>query len=219
MNICIRFDKDTFHHLCGINKLTDMEVARREKRESVFDKIVNGIYSEKLFQKSSQYAGISGRIDCLERLESILDDKDTVFKFNSSANKGSKIEADYIIENEFHGLRYYFWVFQKNDDGIFFGRSCFTRTQHERDFTIGHTSYTVLRKVKIDLRTQTETELFVLDSYKRELERQDETNAENASAVNAECSGTAFSGTEPAAVFADSVQEDEPQAQPYIPAS
>lgn len=55
INICIRFDKSTFHHLCGLHKLKDIEVVRREKRESVFDKIIDGTYSDELFQKSTWY--------------------------------------------------------------------------------------------------------------------------------------------------------------------
>lgn len=52
------------------------------------------------------------------------------------------------------GIHYYFLVSKKNTEDFFFGRSCFTRNQNEQDFTIGHTSYTILRKVKIDLRGQ-----------------------------------------------------------------
>lgn len=98
IDIYIRFDKSTFHHLCGLHKLKDIEVVRREKRESVFDKIISGTYSDQLFQKSVWYGEILDRIDCLEHLEAILDDKDTVFKFNTSDNRKSKIEADYIIK-------------------------------------------------------------------------------------------------------------------------
>lgn len=172
LDICIRFKKSTFHHLCGLHKLKDIEVVRREKRESVFDKIIDGTYSERLFQKSKWYDEILDRINCLEHLEAIFDDKDTIFKFNGSANKHSKIEADYIIKNESQGLRYYFLVSQEDKDDFFFGRSCFTRKQNERDFTIGHTSYKILRKVKINLQEPGKsTELFVLDSYKRQLEQ------------------------------------------------
>ena len=172
IDIYIRFDKSTFHHLCGLHKLKDIEVIRREKRESVFDKIISGTYSDQLFQKSVWYGEILDRIDCLEHLEAILDDKDTVFKFNTSANRKYKIEADYIIKNELQGIHYYFLVSQKNTEDFFFGRSCFTRNQNEQDFTIGHTSYTILRKVKIDLRGQKKPiELFISDSYKRQLEQ------------------------------------------------
>ena len=56
----------------------------------------------------------------------ILDDKDTVFKFNTSANRKSKIEADYIIKNELQGIHYYFLVSKKILRISFFGSSCFT---------------------------------------------------------------------------------------------
>ena len=211
INICIRFDKSTFHHLCGLHKLKDIEVVRREKRESVFDKIIDGTYSDELFQKSTWYDEILDRIDCLEHLEAILDDKDTIFKFNPSANKSSKIDADYIIKNETLGLRYYFLVSQNDTDNFFFGRSCFTRGQNERDFTIGHTSYTILRKVKIDLREEKEpVELFIADSYKQQLEQHTKEPNEKISAEKELVTIAAASG---------STQKDKPQTQPYMSVS
>ncbi len=206
INICIRFDKSTFHHLCGLHKLKDIAVVRREKRESVFDKIIDGTYSDELFQKSTWYDEILDRIDCLEHLEAILDDKDTIFKFNPSANKSSKIDADYIIKNETLGLRYYFLVSQNDTDNFFFGRSCFTRGQNERDFTIGHTSYTILRKVKIDLREEKEpVELFIADSYKQQLEQHTKEPNEKELVTIAAAAGSS--------------QKDKPQTQPYMSVS
>lgn len=151
------------------------------------------------------------RIDCLEHLEAILDDKDTIFKFNPSANKSSKIDADYIIKNETLGLRYYFLVSQNDTDNFFFGRSCFTRGQNERDFTIGHTSYTILRKVKIDLREEKEpVELFIADSYKQQLEQHTKEPNEKISAEKELVTIAAAAG---------STQKDKPQTQPYMSVS
>ncbi len=171
IDIHLRFSKDTFHHLCGLHKLKDIEAVRREKREIVFDKIIKGIYPESMFQKSKFYNEILDRIDCLIRLEEILDDKNTVFKFNSSADKSSKIEADYLVKNESDGQRYYFMLSQDKKNDYYFGRSCFARNKNQRDYSLGHTSYTMLRKIKINLLTDEEpSELFIAPTYKKQLD-------------------------------------------------
>lgn len=170
IEIILHFEKDDFHHLCGLHKLVDIEGIRSEKREIVFDKIIQGIYTDNMFSKSFAYDSIADRIDCLESLQNILDDKNVIFKFNKNVNKHSKIEADYIINSEINEIRRYYFIFE-NSNKQYSGCSCFSRTQDKKDYTKGHTPYTILYKGKINLNTQKREDLYFAPSYKKELDQ------------------------------------------------
>lgn len=172
IELTLYFDKKEFHHLCGLHKLNDIEAVRTENREDIFDKIIQGVYTDSMFSNSEKFDTIAERVSCVELLENILDDKNTVFKFNNHVNKYSQIEADFIIKNESNSLRYYYFISQSDEraKGHYFGRSCFSRTQSERDYAIGHTTYNVLYKAKVNLKTKEKEELFIAPSYKKELE-------------------------------------------------
>lgn len=170
VEIILHFEKDDFHHLCGLHKLVDIEGIRSEKREIVFDKIIQGIYTDNMFSKSFAYDSITDRIDCLESLQNILDDKNVIFKFNKNVNKHSKIEADYVINSEISEIRRYYFIFE-NSNKKYSGCSCFSRTKDKNDYTKGHTPYTILYKGKINLNTQKCEDLYFAPSYKKELDQ------------------------------------------------
>lgn len=170
IEIILHFEKNDFHHLCGLHKLVDIEAIRSEKRESIFDKIINGIYTDDMFSKSSVYDSIIDRADCLESLQSILDDKNAIFKFNKNVGRHSQIKADYIINSELNGLRRYYFIIESSNKQ-YSGCSCFSRTQNEIDYSKGHIAYTILYKGKINLKTQKREDLYFASSYKREWEQ------------------------------------------------
>lgn len=169
MTLC--FEKADFHHLCGLHKLTDLTQMRTESRTTIYDKIIKGTYSNDYFCKSKKCNTILDRVQCVERLQDILDSENTTFKFNDRVNFHSRIQADFIIKNEHltPNLRYYYFISElKNSNGQYFGRSCFSRTKTERDYTNGHPTYTILYKERVHISKGEKTVLYIAPSYDRE---------------------------------------------------
>ena len=170
------FKKYYFYHLCGLHKLKDIYELRAKNikdKEKIFDKIINGEYSNSLFENSFHYNEIKDRIECLEKLDYILDNSLSVFKYNSFQKGITVIDFDYLIKyTDKKGHQYYLTIVDKLDSNLYCGCSCFGRTLNADDYAKGHTQYYVLQKIKRNLITHEETELFIAPSYKKQLEEQ-----------------------------------------------
>lgn len=182
LKLTLTFSKSDFFHLCGFQYLDDLRHLNTNTGV-VFDEIINGNsqYSDSMFESSVYYSKIEDRVQLLEKLETLLDNKDNVnrshriLKFNRNANNNSRIEADFIIRDESDNLRNYFLI-DKNNNGQYYGRSCFARTLNQRDYAAGHTAYTILYKGKVNLITNSREDLFIAPSYRTEFEAQQTTN-------------------------------------------
>ncbi len=178
LKLTLTFSKSDFFHLCGFQYLNDLRHLNTNTGV-VFDEIINGNsqYSDIMFESSTYYAKIEDRVQLLEKLETLLDNRDKVnrshriFKFNRNANNNSRIEASLIIKGESDNLRNYF-LLDKNSNKQYYGRSCFARTPGQKDYADGHTAYTILYKGKINLLTNEREDLFLAPSYKAEFEAQ-----------------------------------------------
>lgn len=174
LKLTLTFSKSDFFHLCGFQYLDDLRHLNTNTGV-VFDEIINGNsqYSDSMFESSVYYPKIEDRVQLLEKLETLLDNKDNVnrshriLKFNRNANNNSRIEAGFIIKDESDNLRNYFLI-DKNNNGQYYGRSCFARTPNQRDYAAGHTAYTILYKGKVNLITNSREDLFVAPSYRTE---------------------------------------------------
>ncbi len=149
IHIKLQFSKIEFHHICGLHKLVDIYEMSNPNRKQIFDDIFYNKISLDTLKKSCYYPEIDERVELVENLEKILDSNNTVFKFNNRANAFSLIDADYILKNSDTIKNMYIFISKedKNSD-TYFCRSAFTRDKSEKDYTAGHTPYTLLYKEK-----------------------------------------------------------------------
>lgn len=167
-HIRLIFSKIEFYHICGLHKLNDIIELNNPNKNQIFDNIFDNKITSDLCNKSSHYSEINERIDLIENLESFLDSNKTIFKYNNHNKSFSLIEADYILKNNDIARNKYVFISRedKNSD-TYFCRSAFSRDKSERDYVIGHTSYTLLYKEKVDLLTNEKQVLYVHPSYKK----------------------------------------------------
>lgn len=179
VNVSFNFEKDGFSHLCGLHKLTDINMLNSYKnRKNVIDKIIDGTYSDSLFEQSAYYDNIKDRIECLEMLDDILDNSNSVFKFNHIKRKSTLINFDFLIKyTDQNGHHYYLTIEDSQKQGSYCGCSCFGRTLNDDDYAKGHTAYYILQKTKINIKTKEEEQLYIAPSYKKQLEAESSTAA------------------------------------------
>ena len=149
-NICLSFDKVHFHHLIGLQRLTDMPQLRRD-RTKIFDQIINNELTYAHISGSSLFSAIKKRFLAFLYIEEFLDSNELIFKFNRKANPSSKMKAEYILENEINDFIAYICIDKSNDIDEYFCRSFFPK--EDIDYTLGHTRYILLYKEKINILT------------------------------------------------------------------
>lgn len=172
VNIKLKFTKYEFYHLTGLHKLIDIELLNGQNSKKVFDNTLNGVITQDLCQKSKNYNQVDERISFIENLEDFFDSNKTVFKYDNKVNSFSMIEADYLLKNETHTKNFYVFISREHDNSdVYFCRSAFPRDKSETDYAMGHTSYTLLYKEKIDLLTNERQVLYTHPPYKKELEQ------------------------------------------------
>lgn len=164
VEIRLRFSKIEFYHICGLHKLSDIIELNDTNKCRIFDNILNNTISSEMCERSIYYSDAEGRIELIENLEAFLDSNRTVFKFNNRTNSFSLIEADYILKNSDRSRNLYLFI-SKDKSGTYFCRSAFPRNKAEQDYTVGHTSYTLLYKEKINTADSTKKILYTNPSY------------------------------------------------------
>ncbi len=152
VDITLSFSKKDFFHLAGLQYLDIREL--KNDREKIFHKIEHESDFLNLILNSSNYSQILERVKFVAELEKFLDCNRTIFKFNNHASAFSLINADFILKNSNTTQNMYVFISKvgKGSD-TYFCRSAFTRDRSEKDYTAGHTSYTLLYKEKINLIT------------------------------------------------------------------
>lgn len=169
LDLTIKFETSHFFHLCGLHKLTDIEVFGVLNTDKVFLNILNGKMKNNIIESSTYYEGIIDRIEMIEKLEDFFDSNKTVFKFNSHINTFSLINADYILKNSDKDKNMYVFVSEDNSTPrTYFCRSAFPRDRSLSDYAAGHTSYTLLYKEKTNTLTNQKQVLYCHPSYQRE---------------------------------------------------
>ncbi|MCD8131967.1 MAG: PBECR4 domain-containing protein [Lachnospiraceae bacterium] len=156
MWINISFDKRDCYHLMGLQYLTDIPKLRKD-RKIIFDKIAAGEISQNQIEASSFYGKITDRILYLPVLEEMIDRNDTIFKYRKNANAYSKIEADFLLENEIMGRILYLFLSRSQGED-YFCRSFFPKLS--MDYANNQASWTLLYKKKIKIASQEETVLY-----------------------------------------------------------
>lgn len=152
----IAFNKKDCFHLMGLQYLIDRPELKRD-RGKVFDEIVSGSITIQQIESSDFYKKIEERVHFLPLLEQLLDNNDTVFKYNKKANLYSMIDADYLMKNNMEERNLYLFL-SRNKDDKYYCRSFFPEGQ--KDYTKNQTSWTMLYKRKCNLSTGEEVVLY-----------------------------------------------------------
>lgn len=168
VDINLSFSKKDFFHLSGLQYLNDIRELNND-REKIFNKIERDTEFLNLILSSVNYFKIKERISLIENLESFLDSNKTIFKFNNRTNLFSLIDADYILKNSDTTKNMYVFISKDSTAAdTYFCRSAFSRNKSEKDYAVGHTSYTLLYKEKIDLITNERQVLYTHPSYEKQ---------------------------------------------------
>lgn len=99
-----------------------------------------------------EYHFVVGRKGQIRELEMILDDNETVFRYNEKAHKFSLIKADYLLEGQMRLIPVYLFLGKRcNDELIQMCRTFFRK--EDKDYTQGQPRYTLLKKEKKNVQT------------------------------------------------------------------
>lgn len=148
----VRFQMSDFHHLAGLHKLKDIAQIQQGMREKVFEKILTGGITQTLIEKSEYYELMQGRLLLLRELEKILDDNETVFRYNEKVHRFSLIKADYLLEGQAKMMLVYLFLGKRSNDELNQMCRSFFRKE-DKDYTQGQPRYTLLKKEKKNVQT------------------------------------------------------------------
>jgi len=143
--LVLAFTPYEFHHLCGLNKLADVTVLRRN-RERVFKEILSGKISYEMISSSHYFSLISSRLEFLSKLEEFMDSNTIVFSFDKRNRKSSSIEAKYLLQNNIDGEVAYFFIGDSKHTDLLIGISFFIK--ENTDYSIAQPKWTLLYKEK-----------------------------------------------------------------------
>ncbi len=147
----IAFDKAHFHHLAGLHKLRDSGIFLRGKREHIFEAILDGEITLAQVEKSAYFKGIAQRMENLALLESLLDDNHLVFRYQPEKAGYSKIQADFLLAHQLNAQEFYLFLVEEVGSNRQICTSFFPK--ETMDYTKGQMKYTLLKKVKRNIRT------------------------------------------------------------------
>ena len=146
IDFTIGFEAIDFHHLVGLHKLKDLRISRAE-RETVFQKILAGEISYSDIQRSRHFSEINKRLQLLCCLETIFDSNELIFRYTHQPSQFSVIQAEFLLSTLLDSHEIYIFLDKKENAQNYFCRSFFPKA--DKDYTIGQTRYTLLRKEKI----------------------------------------------------------------------
>lgn len=152
----LSFDKEDCFHLMGLQHLKDLPNLKRS-RAKVFDDIAAHRIKAETIEASDFFHEIEERVRLLPYLESILDSNDTIFKYNETLNAFSKIQAEFLLDNQHEDTRVFVFL-SKRKTGKYCCRSFFP--MGTTDFSRNQQKWTLLKKVKRNLETNEEVELY-----------------------------------------------------------
>jgi len=150
IDICLIFSKEHFHHLIGLHYLTDRRNLK-QNRTNIFDSILSDKLSFQEISSSSLFFYINSRLSLFPHIEDFFDSNGLVFKFNNKEVPGTRMEAEFILENTVDSNIAYVCIDKDNKSDAFFCRSFFPK--ENIDYTARHIKYTLLYKEKVNIIT------------------------------------------------------------------
>jgi hypothetical protein len=171
--INLRFDRDDFFHLVGLQHLTDVTFPT-QNRERIFKDILSkkiniGTIRNSVFYKECD---VETRITNLYRLEDMLDSSKMLFYINHKEYmKYTRIVADYLCEFvDTAGVYYFFMIKSKYPKVDFEYGGCSFFKKGVTDFRVGTAETKILLNEKIvDIGTNNERiiELYRNSNYEK----------------------------------------------------
>lgn len=143
----IGFSKQDCYHLMGLHHLEDRKDNRG--RNFIFDELLKSEEKRKNIASSSYIdQNIIDRIYYTGKLEQILDDNKTIFRYNQKSNYPySQIEAEYLLDNFIDNREIYIFIDKRENSEERFCRSLFTKSN--LDYTKRQAKWTLLYKEKV----------------------------------------------------------------------
>lgn len=149
--IVLGFGETDFHHLAGLHKLKDINIAR-ENRQAVFHNILAKRITYQTIEKSAFFNESHVRLNAFQFIEELLDGEHLIFRFNKKTFPFSAIEGDFLLKlGDGTALDISFLFLNQDDCGVYFCRSFFPIEQ--TDYSKNQMQYTLLKKEKINRST------------------------------------------------------------------
>lgn len=149
--IVLGFSETDFHHLVGLHKLKDIDIARGN-RSIVFGNILAGRITYDNLIKSVFIDEIISRLRTFPKLEALLDNDQLVFRYNKKIYPYSAIESEFLLKmGDGTILDISFLFLDKSEQGVYFCRSFFP--MERIDYAKEQMQYTLLKKEKCNLVT------------------------------------------------------------------
>ena len=107
-----------FHHLVGLQKLTDIPPVKKGTRNSpnyIFRNIINGAITMEDIQKSKHFNEIENRLRHFSQINRLIEFEKIIIDFDSSLIK-TKLDADYVLFKRSND-NMYLNLFLKDDGG------------------------------------------------------------------------------------------------------
>ena len=96
-DITLGFSNTDFHHLAGLHKLKDIDLARLN-RNIVFQQILNGNITYSTLLKSQFLPEIQSCLNTLPYLESLLDGNQLFYKYNKKVFTHSSLQSEFLLK-------------------------------------------------------------------------------------------------------------------------
>lgn len=157
----LSFEKSDFYHLVGLHKLTDIAALQGEPNKGkVFDNILKGNITYDLIKHSRFFSNMNSRLELFGSIENILDSNQIIFKYISSKHQNSFIEANFLLEKAYEtNIVFMFLSERSKAEKSNIPHMCcrsFFPMEHF-DYTRNQPTYTLLKKMKIDVKMNTKT--------------------------------------------------------------
>ena len=150
--IRLKFMKEHFYHLCGLQYAYGSTHVRTLRKEEAFDLVMTEKLTDNdIFGNNSQVS--RDRILCVKELERILDGDDLYFLWDYRRKTISKIKAEYLISSTAGTFPCFIFIENANFDGHYC-KSLFSPSKdNKEEYLKGLTNFTLLYKRKRILDT------------------------------------------------------------------
>lgn len=150
--IRLKFEKEHFYHLCGLQYAYGFTSVRTLRKEAAFDlTMTKDLTDADIFGRNSQVS--KDRIHCVKELEQILDGDDLYFLWDYRRKTISKIKAEYLISSTAGTFPCFIFLDSKNSGGHYC-KSLFPQpAKKKEEYLKGLTKFSLLYKRKRILDT------------------------------------------------------------------
>ena len=168
--LILKFEREQFSHLLGLDKLTDIKDLIRCNKKSIFDDIINSNDKLKsIIENSTQYYQHTNvkRRESFCNLYELLMSENLIFKNNKECEKKTKIPFDFLIKGiKDKNIISLFVRKENNSSEEYIGISQFI--VEKDDISSSATGYTLLYKAYINKQNKTHSVLFCHKNFSYE---------------------------------------------------